>query len=64
MLGPHILEAPPAVILVMKLFVKPLRKEGHSDVWGQKSGDLGENMLPLSRKDILSYSVQEGRLSL
>lgn len=64
MLGPHILEAPPAVILVMKLFVKPLRKKGHSDVWGQKSGDLGENMLPLSRKDILSYSVQEGRLSL
>lgn len=64
MLGPHILEAPPAVILVMKLFVKPLRKEGHSDVWGQKSGDLGENMLPLSRKDILPYSVQEGRLSL
>lgn len=58
------LEAPPAVILVMKLFVKPLREEGHSDVWGQKSGDLGENMLPLSRKDILSYSVQEGRLSL
>ena len=49
MLGPHILEAPPAVILVMKLFVKPLRKEGHSDVWGQKSGDLGENMLPLSQ---------------
>ena len=46
MLGPHILEAPPAVILVMKLFVKPLRKKGHSDVWGQKSGDLGENMLP------------------
>lgn len=64
MLGPHILKAPPAVIFVMKHFVKPLRKEGHSDVWGQKLGDLGENMLPLSRKGILSYSVQEGRLSL
>ena len=35
-----------AIWHVMKLFVKPLRKEGHSDVWGQKSGDLGENMLP------------------
>ena len=46
MLGPRILEAPPAVIFVMKRFVKPLRKEGHSDVWGHKSGDLGENMLP------------------
>ena len=64
MLGPRILEAPPAVIFVMKRFVKPLRKEGHSDVWGHKSGYLGENMLPLSRKDILFYSVQEGRLSL
>ena len=48
----------------MKHFVKPLRKEGHSDVWRQKSEDLGENMLPLSRKDILFYSVQEGRLSV
>ena len=64
MLGPRILEAPPAVIFVMKHFVKPLRKEGHSDVWRQKSEDLGENMLPLSRKDILFYSVQEGRLSV
>lgn len=64
MLGPHILKDPPAVIFVMKHIVKPLRKEGHSDMWGQKLGDLGENMLPLSRKDILSYSVQEGILSL